>query len=229
MDKKTEELLAEMEKNTQQISEHIEKGQQATKEIIESNLEAVKKTDAEIREAVEEHKEKAEEIVKEVNEIAEEVKEELAHESDIQLTLDADENTEKVRKAFRKKYGYDSADGKEEKIELVLESNENYIKAHEEAKQLKEKLDQTKMDVTNDVKEKADKVAQEMKQTANKIGDELREKASDASDAFRESSLGKSVLGDDGKFDKEDLKRLANDAVDASSEAINKLKNLFKK
>ena len=45
----------------------------------------------------------------------------------------------------------------------------------------------------------------------------------------KDSKLGKAVLGDDGKFDKEDVERLTEGAKEAVKDVVDKAKELFNK
>ena len=48
-------------------------------------------------------------------------------------------------------------------------------------------------------------------------------------DKFKNSEVGKVVLGEDGKFDKEDVDRLTASAKDAAENVVNTVKNFFNK
>ncbi len=50
---------------------------------------------------------------------------------------------------------------------------------------------------------------------ASELAGAAKEKAVEAADKFKESDLGKSILGEDGKFDKDDAQRLAQDLKDS--------------
>ncbi|MBQ1788023.1 MAG: hypothetical protein II004_03720, partial [Erysipelotrichaceae bacterium] len=70
--------------------------------------------------------------------------------------------------------------------------------------------------LTTQAKEKAGEVAAKAKEEAAKFGEKAKE-----------SSVGKAILGEDGKFDKEDADRLANQAKEAGKGLIEKVKSLF--
>ena len=45
----------------------------------------------------------------------------------------------------------------------------------------------------------------------------------------KDSKLGKAILGEDGKLDKEDFKRISEDAGEAVKGTVDKVKGIFKK
>ena len=66
--------------------------------------------------------------------------------------------------------------------------------------------------------------------------DKAKEVGANVADKFKASSVGKAILGEDGKFDKDDLNRIKDGAVDAAKNAadaakgaINKVKDMFGK
>jgi hypothetical protein len=69
----------------------------------------------------------------------------------------------------------------------------------------------------------------ELKDKLEGAATEVKEKAGEAVEKLKESNLGKSVLGEDGKFDKEDVERLAEGAKEAVKGAVDKVKDLFNK
>ena len=46
---------------------------------------------------------------------------------------------------------------------------------------------------------------------------------------FKNSGIGKSLLGEDGKFDKDDLSRIGGQVKDAAASAADTVKGMFKK
>ncbi|MBR3351350.1 MAG: hypothetical protein IKG35_04470, partial [Erysipelotrichaceae bacterium] len=217
----------------EQLTQHIEEGAEKTKDIMAEGISNVRDTGNELKKKLEKALDKAEEK-KPADETY--VKEKVTN-GDIELTLEGMETVENAKKEFRKKYGYDTEKNGHSDIELKLESSQAYIDAYEQTKKEREKLEGTQMDVTKDMKEKAEKVAAEMKEKAGKVVEDVKE-----------SKAGKAVLGDDGKFGKEDAdrigksiketilgpdgkldvsdaSRLANDAVEKGVEILGNIKN----
>ena len=69
----------------------------------------------------------------------------------------------------------------------------------------------------------------ELKDKLEGAATEVKEKAGEAVEKLKESNLGKNVLGEDGKFDKEDLDRLTAGAKEKAGQAADKVKDLFNK
>jgi hypothetical protein len=126
-----------------------------------------------------------------------EVKEKVAS-SNVELKLEGMPAMEEAKQAFEKKYGKKE----DEKIELKLESSQEFIKAREEVKK-KYDFDSTEMKTGYDLKQKAADLAEKAKTKAGELGEKVKS-----------SEAGKAVLGDDGKLDKEDLKKMGKSIKD---------------
>ena len=69
----------------------------------------------------------------------------------------------------------------------------------------------------------------ELKDKLEEVASEAKVKVDETVEKIKESDLGKNVLGEDGKFDKEDVDRLAEGAKKTAKEAVDKVKGLFNK
>ena len=137
----------------------------------------------------------------------------------IELTLENETKIDDANNAFEKKYGYKAAKDRLDDIELTLDSNAQFTKVKEEMAKDMEKLDSgIKMGIDADLRLKAAEIAEEMKQKAN-----------ETTVTVSESGLGKTILGEDGRFDGEDVKRIASEVGKAGSKAVDRLKSLIKK
>ncbi len=56
---------------------------------------------------------------------------------------------------------------------------------------------------------------------------EIKANVDKAVEQFKESKAGKTVLGEDGKFDKEDIERLTEGAKTAVKNAVDKAKEIL--
>ena len=65
------------------------------------------------------------------------------------------------------------------------------------------------------------------------VGSNISEKAKEAGEKFKTTEAGKTLLGDDGKFDMEDVERIGENVAEAGGKVIDKvadwLQNAFKK
>ena len=88
-------------------------------------------------------------------------------------------------------------------------------------------------DNLNEVKAKVDETVEEFKESKTCkaiLGDDgkfTKEDIDRISQDVKESKAGKTVLGEDGKFDKEDIERLSGDAKAAIKNAAGKIKGMF--
>jgi hypothetical protein len=61
-----------------------------------------------------------------------------------------------------------------------------------------------------------------LREQLEEAGEKIGKAADDTIDAFRKSSAGKEILGEDGKLEEDDLKRLGDKAKDAWSDLKDK-------
>ena len=69
----------------------------------------------------------------------------------------------------------------------------------------------------------------ELKDKLEGTAAEVKEKAGEAVEKLKDSKLGKNVLGEDGKFDKEDAERIAKKAEETGKKIVDKVKDLIGK
>lgn len=74
-----------------------------------------------------------------------------------------------------------------------------------------------------------EKLKENVEEAVDEATDEAVEEAkeTDIIEAIKNSDFGKTVFGDDGKFDGEDLKRLSDEAGNAIKEGIERIKDLL--
>ena len=86
-----------------------------------------------------------------------------------------------------------------------------------------------------DVKRKSDVIVQKAKDS--KLGKAVlgedgkfdKEDVDRLTDQFKETKVGKALLGEDGKFDGEDLQRIGGNLKEAGEKAVEKVKELLDK
>ena len=115
---------------------------------------------------------------------------------------------------------------KEELEEKLEDSKEEREADWDNAKKaFAENLDEAKLQATL-AKEAAEEKLADWKEKAdpalNNFVKDAKVKAGDLGEDFKNSEYGKKILGEDGKFDMEDVKRVAGEAAD-------KIKDIFKK
>lgn len=103
--------------------------------------------------------------------------------------------------------------------------------AEEKTDDLKERI----KTIEGNIKTKADEAANAF--IRSELGIELlgedgkfdSEDVKRLADKAKESKVGKAVLGEDGRFDKEDIERIVEDTKKSAKEAVDKAKKLFQK
>jgi len=193
------------------------------KEVIEEKKEQIEEKAAEVKEAAEE---KAAEHWENLQKDTEAVKEKLETTlNDLQETL-ANDAGEKVEDA-------------QEQIELTLKPADAMVQARKEVDQkygTEEAEPTLKTEVSGKV-EQAKKTVSEtfgnLKETAMNVGSNISEKAKEAGEKFKTTEAGKTLLGEDGKFDMEDVERIGENVAETGGKVIDKvadwLQNTFKK
>ena len=114
-------------------------------------------------------------------------------------------------------------DNVKEEVEQKVE--EAAVKAELAKEEAEEKIE----DLKDEAGAAADNTKKELEEKASKVVEDIKNAAKDIGEDLANSSAGKAVLGEDGKFDGEDVKRLAGDAVDAGKKLFGKLKDLVSK
>ena len=88
-------------------------------------------------------------------------------------------------------------------------------------------------DNMNEIKAKVDKAVEQFKESKTGktvLGEDSkfdREDIDRISQEVKDSKVGKAVFGEDGKFDKEDVERLAEGAKAAVEDAVDKAKKIL--
>jgi hypothetical protein len=183
--------------------------------------ESVEEKKAEITEKAEELGEKVSEHLQEAAQQAEEAREKL-HQSleDLNETLKNDAG-EKVA---------DASSG----VQLTLKPNEAYQKARQEVKE-KYGTDKKQTELKDQVSDKFAKARKEvsetfgdLKETAMGVGAKIGEKSREAAEKFKDSGTGKALLGDDGKFDLDDVGRIGSGILEAGEKAVDKVAGIIR-
>lgn len=116
-----------------------------------------------------------------------------------------------------------------------MNDNLNEKKTETSAEERTEDLKDHIKTITDNIKTKADEAANAFMKS--ELGIELlgedgkfdSEDVKRLADKAKESKIGKAVLGEDGRFDKEDIERFAEDAKKTAKEVADKAKELFQK
>ena len=204
------------------------------KEVIEEKKEKIEEKAAEVKEAVEEK-------LSEVKEAAEEKAAE--HWENLQKDTEAvKEKLETTLNDLHETLANDAGEkvaDEEQQIELTLKPADAMVQARKEVDQKygSEEAEPTlKTEVSGKVEQAKKNVSEtfgNLKETAMNVGSNISEKAKEAGEKFKTTEAGKTLLGDDGKFDMEDVERIGENVAEAGGKVIDKvadwLQNTFKK
>lgn len=156
-----------------------------------------------------EFEKKAEEAVKEVEETFDELK--------VQAELAKEEAEEK------------EADLKDEVEASLDNAKQAFEEKKDDLKVQAELLREEAEEKTADFKDKAGAAWDNFRHDASGSVAGAASKVTELNEDFKKSEFGQAILGEDGKFDKEDIDRLTEKAKEAVSEAADKVKGLFAK
>lgn len=196
------------------------------------NDELIEKAE-EVRESLEEKAQKAKEAVREAAGAAAEKFEEAGRQAEQareKLHQTLDDLNETLKNDAGEKVASESSG-----IELTLKPNDAYLAARKEVKDKYGTEKNDKIELKDKVSEKFDQAKKDvadtfgdLKETAMNVGASIGEKSKTAAEKFKETGAGKAILGDDGKFDMDDVGRIGSDILEAGEKAVEKVAGFIK-